>query len=199
MARTGAQVLDELLAISPGGDALPPGRYGWWAQLLAPLGDALAAAEQLDDTLLWEVDPRTALHLLADFERVLGPDRLGRDQGGLDIGQRRQLAWWRWTCKGGCTPAFYQALAASFGEAITIDTFAASQCGPTVCGDELAPQGDELTWRVNLPADAVFTPVCGAAECGDPLGALLASGTSVAAAITLYAQPHTLVLFNYTS
>lgn len=193
MARTADQVMEELLAISPDGDALPLDGTGFWPVHLAPLADALAGAEQLYDTMLAEVDPRTAVKFLPDFERVLGPDPLGRDQVPLDLGQRQALAAQRWAFTGGCSPNFYIGLAALMGIEITITTFTSSQCGATACGDVLAPQADELTWMVLMPAELVFTPVCGAAECGDYLGQLLSN--TLASVITLYAQPHTLVLF----
>ena len=70
--------------------------------------------------MLFEVDPRTAVKFLADFERVLGPDPLGRDQVRLDLGRRQALAAQRWAFTGGCSPGFYIALAALVGAAITI-------------------------------------------------------------------------------
>ncbi len=193
MARTEAEVQAELLAIAPGGEALPADPSSGFAILLSAQADALARCEQTWDSMLPQVDPAEAVQFLADFERVLGPDPLGRDQGSLDIGQRQALAAQRWGFNGGCSPSFYQSLAALVGASITITTFASSQTGAAQCGDALAPQGDELTWQVTLPASLVFTPVCGAAECGDPLGCLFSD--TLAATITLYSQPHTLPLF----
>jgi uncharacterized protein YmfQ (DUF2313 family) len=184
MARTAAELLAELLAISPPGEAFPQDGNSPWAVWLGPLADAISSLEQRQDSLLTQVVPAQAIDLLADFERVLGPDPLGRDQGNLDIGQRQALAAQRWGGTGGGSANFYVALAALVGATISIATFTSSQTGATVCGDALAPQADELTWQVTLPASLVFTPVCGAAECGDPLGAL--PSDKLAGTITLY-------------
>ena len=47
MARTAAEVMEELLAISPGGDALPADGSGLWPIVLAPLADAIARTAAL--------------------------------------------------------------------------------------------------------------------------------------------------------
>lgn len=197
MARSAGEVLGELLAISPPGEALPQDGDSLWAVWLGPLADAIAALELRQDSLLTQAVPAQATDLLADFERVLGPDPLGRDQGGIDIGQRQALAAQRWGFTGGCSPGFYIGLAASLGITIAITEFTSSQCGATVCGDVLAPAADELTWRITMPASLVNEAICGVSECGDRLGSF--ASDPLPAMIARYAQPHTLPVFVLTS
>jgi uncharacterized protein YmfQ (DUF2313 family) len=188
MARGAGDVLAELLAIGPPGIALPQDPDSLWAVWLGPLADAVASLEQMQDSLVHQVDPRVATDLLADFERVLGPDPLGRDAGAVSIGQRQSLAFQRWTFSGGCSPDFYIALAASMGITITIqDRFTSSQCGATVCGDQLGPPGDELTWLITMPATTETDAICGVSECGDALGSF--APNPLEPLITYYAQP----------
>jgi uncharacterized protein YmfQ (DUF2313 family) len=197
MARTTDQVLGEMLAIA---DPLAPtsARDGFWAIHLLPHADALSSAEQLWDGMLPQVDPRLAQDpgFLPDFERVLGPDPLGRDQTALTLAARQQLAYQRWTFSGGCSPNFYIGMAAALGVAITITTFTDSKCGGSVCGDVLAPEGDALTWQVNMPASLVNEAICDVSDCGDCLGSF--ASDPLPALINLYAQPHTLPIFALT-
>lgn len=191
-ARSADEVLDELLAISPAG-LFPPGRDSGWATHLLPIADALATAEQRYETMFPQVDPRNATDFLEDFERVLGPDPLGRDEVALTIAQRQVLAFQRWTFTGGCSPAFYIGLAASLGVTIGIEEFAGAQTGSAVCGDVLAPAEDDLTWRITMPATLVEEAIAGATVCGDPLGQFVSD--PLPALINLYSQPHTLPVF----
>jgi len=192
MARSRDEVLDELLATDPPG-ALSADRGDAWAIHLLPIADALAKAEQRYDAMFPQVDPRNATDFLPDFERVLGPDPLGRDQGALSLGQRQQLACQRWVFQGGCAPNFYIALAASLGITIGIEEFSDNPTGGCVCGDVLAPEADALTWRITMPATLVQEAITGACDCGDPLGWFLTD--LLPALINLYAQPHTLPVF----
>jgi uncharacterized protein YmfQ (DUF2313 family) len=196
MARSTDEVLDELLAIAPPG-ALSPDRDGYWATHLLPLADALSTAEQRYDGMFPQVDPRNATDFLADFERVLGPDPLGRDQTALTLAARQQLAFQRWTFNGGCSLNFYVGLAASLGVGISIQTFQDSRCGDAECGDILAPEADALTWQITMPASLVNEAICGVSVCGDCLGSF--SADPLPALIGLYAQPHTLPVFILSS
>jgi len=192
MSRSTDQVLDELLAIDLGG-ALPDDPGSFWALHLTPLADAISTAEARYDTMFPQVDPRNATDFLEDFERVLGPDVLGRDLGAPSIGQRQQLAYQRWTYAGGCSPNFYIGMAAALGIAISIATFTDYPTGNSVCGDPLAPEGDLLTWQITMPATLVVEAITGFCECGDPLGWF--TSDQLAALIALTAQPHTLPIF----
>lgn len=193
-ARSPEEVLDDLLAISPLG-LFPAARDSGWGTHLLPIATLYSEAEQRFQTMLPQVDPRNAQDpgLLPDFERVIGPDPLGRDETATTLAKRQVLAYQRWVFTGGCSPQFYIDLAASLGVVISIEEFLASQTGDTVCGDVLAPPDDELTWRITMPSTLVEEAITGATVCGDPLGQFV--DDPLPALIRLYAQPHTLPVF----
>lgn len=191
-ARAPEEVLDELLAISPAG-LFPASRDSGWAIHLSPLASLISEAEQRYAEMFPQVDPRNATDFLDDFERVLGPDPLGRDETATTIAERQLLAFQRWTFTGGCSPQFYIDLAATFGITITIETFTSAQTGECVCGDVLSPEVDELTWQISMPSTLVEEAITGSCVCGDPLGQFV--NDPLPALIQLYAQPHTLPVF----
>jgi uncharacterized protein YmfQ (DUF2313 family) len=193
-----SEKLAMLLAIDPPGAALPAEVDSTWGAFLTPLADALDAADARMQAMLPQVDPRNAVDLLPDFERVLGPDPAGRDAGVLSLGARQALAFQRWTGAGGCSPGFYQALATASGVPMTIEEFASAPLGLWELGEsELAPEADDLTWRATLPTELLIDFELGGSELGDALGDF--APNPFAAVLKLYQQPHTLLLISYTT
>lgn len=180
---------------------LPPGR-AWsrdprsdFARIFAGAARAIADLEERVASLAEEIDPRTANRFLSGFERVLGADPCGLDDDG-SIGLRRAAAHRRWTRKGGQSPAYFVALAASYGIDITIETYR-----PVVCGDELgaAPlitSPEQFVWTVRLAAMWERPPILGDQVCGDFLGEIGLS--PVECLIRRYAPAHTIVVFDYS-
>ena len=195
MSRTSTEALADVMQLLPSGFAWPADQDSVMAQFLTPLAAMLSIFEASAEALLTETDPRDADHLLADYERVLGPDPDGRDTGPLS--QRRLVAWQRWTAGGGQSIAFFQALAATFGQTITIEEFQTSMCGRMVCGGVLAPTPAQFVWRVTLPASEVIPAICGAAICGNAaLGTIVPS--PLIGPITRHAPAHTVPVFAYS-
>jgi uncharacterized protein YmfQ (DUF2313 family) len=168
-ARTADQVLGELLAISPAGDAMPMSADTGYATMLRPIAAEFATVEALMQAFATEINPLTATYLLADYERVLGPDPYGRDTVPLTIGEQQQLAFTRWTSKIGVRPADFIALAASFGVPITIMEYQVSTVAEGI-GDFLVEAPTQFAWLVTLPTPAIAAPEVGASEIGDFLG-----------------------------
>lgn len=196
MSRTPDQVLDELRALLPGGWAWPDGPDSGIAALLAPHANALSRLEGAADALLEQTDPRAADELLPDYERVLGPDPAGRYAVWRALDERRRIAYQRWTGIGGQSIAFFVALAASLGVAISIAERQRSQCGRARCGQVLAPSPAQFVWIVTLPTARVVNARCGAARAGQSIGAFTAS---LIEGVIRWAQPsHTIVVFSYT-
>ena len=126
-----------------------------WARVFTPASAEQVLFEEAAEAQLPEATPSTANELLADYERVLGPDPcLGPTPATLQ--QRRQSAHARWTEQGGASRQHYIDLAAKLGYAITIEEFKPSQAGQLRAGMRLAPVGVRFTWRVHAP---VATPV----------------------------------------
>ena len=168
MSRSPQDVLRELIAISPDGEALPLDGAGIWPLWLAPLASEISLCEASAEGMLVEINPGDAVILLPDYERVLGPDPFGRDP--TDLAGRQTLAFQRWTMRGGQSIAFFIGLAASLGVTITIDEAWPLECGEAECGDSLISDPEGLKWLVTLPQTQVFEPECGAIECGDDMG-----------------------------
>ncbi len=138
--------------------------------LFNALLDALAQEPSRIDArvcdLINEADPRTTLELLTDWERAVGlPDKcFGR---GTTIQERRQAIVTRLTSVGGASRAYFIGLAAALGYTITIDEFSPFMCGISRCGQNLNPNGAQITWRINIPGARLTyfrTGVSGAGE-----------------------------------
>jgi uncharacterized protein YmfQ (DUF2313 family) len=198
MARSQAQVLDELLALSPPGWALSHDAGSVWASFLQPVAAEWSRVEASAEALLDEIDPRTSANCLADYQRVLGPDPYGRDAASLNLthSQLVQLAYQRWTASGGCSIADYVALAAQMGVAITITERKLFRCGASVCGDTLACTPQQFVWLVTLPQTQVTKFRTGASRCGEPLG--LITPSPVVPLLQGEAPAHTTPVFSYT-
>jgi uncharacterized protein YmfQ (DUF2313 family) len=195
MSRTPETVLAELLALSPPGDALPLDGSGVWPQMLWPLANEISRFEGLAEEMLAEVNPGEAQYLLADYERVLGPDPYGRDATALTLADQQALTLSRWTSRYGVRPADFVALAASFGEAITItDDFplTTAGCFADVC---LVDGPTRFVWIVNMPAAVIEYAYASQASAGDLLGSF--SPSLVQPVIAGRAPAHTTPVFNY--
>ena len=145
--------------------------------LLHAIGDELARVDSRGVDLLEEADPRTATETLDAWERVLAIPRQATDA------ERRLAVTTALVQQGGQTPAYYTALAAAAGYAVTITPSfgalvlrAGFRAGDRCFGTEWAH-----TWEVRV---------------SPPTGAALSHG-ELEAAIRATAPAHTVVLFTY--
>ncbi|MDA8049955.1 MAG: DUF2313 domain-containing protein [Rhodospirillales bacterium] len=196
MSRTSAEVLDELLAISPLGEAPTQAPDGMWATMLSPLASAISDCEATAEEFETEIDPETALALLPDYERVLGPDPCGRDSTGLSTAERQLLAYQRWRARGGQSIAYFEAVAESLGTSVTIQTFQTFVTGRSTTGQNLINTPRQFEWLVTLPQTLVTLFTTGASVTGDLLGDFEAD--PAVCPIQNDAPAHTLPVFSYT-
>jgi uncharacterized protein YmfQ (DUF2313 family) len=195
--RSPDDVLAALLAYLPPGWAINSAPDGMVANFLRPLAAEQSLFETQAEAQLEEVDPRDANYLLTDYERVLGPDPYGRDVSTDSVALRRQIAFQRWTARGGQSPAYFIGLAASLGVTITITEKRTSACGRSICGDDrTAPTPAQFCWVVGLPETVVQTARCGASNCGAGYLGLI-TPNPVQAAIEHDAPAHTQPIFSY--
>ncbi len=157
----------------------------------APIADAEAEAERLMD----EIDPRTAVRLLPDFERVLGPDRCGRDLAAQTIEQRQRLAHQRWTARGGASIPYFIQVAANLGVTIEIEEFWPSKANVLRAGQPLVAEGEQFTWRIRLALISQWVFRAGQNRAGDPLGGYALN--DVECELRRLKPAHTLVVFVY--
>ena len=169
MSRTVHTILGSLIGKLPIGWVLAF-RGGVLDALLDALAHPLADAEAEAEALMREIDPRTAVRLLPDFERVLGPDPCGRDLGNRTVEQRQRQAHQRWTARGGQSVSYFVETAARLGAAIEVEEFWPSKAGVLRAGQPLVAEGEQFTWRVKLALISQWWFRAGQNVDGDPLG-----------------------------
>jgi uncharacterized protein YmfQ (DUF2313 family) len=199
IARDRDAILAEALAIDPPGWLMPEDD-GVYAAILGGFAQGVAQLEAMVAQLLDEFDPRTALHCLPDYERVLGPDPCRPDGSALTLEARRMSAHQRWTARGGASINYFITLAARRGVAITITEQVASVAFGTdgaVAGDELVMSPEQFAWTVHVPAPVEeYFAIAGEAQAGDLLYDFTLS--DIECDIRRRAPAHTLVAFDYS-
>ncbi|MDH4319864.1 MAG: DUF2313 domain-containing protein [Desulfobulbaceae bacterium] len=196
MAMTAADYLSMLQALLPTGAAWPRVLTSELSALLGGISEELARIDERAEDLLNEADPRTALELLEDWERVAGlPDSCS---GDIDTMQERHEALeQRLTELGGQSRAYFIAVAERLGYVITIEEFEPFICNDSECGDELC--GDDTVrswWQVTVADAKIIDFVCGESECGDALGDIDRADTLECICNQLK-PAHTQLIFNY--
>lgn len=195
MTRSSTTIRQSLAAKLPTGFALAK-RDGVLDAIYSAFAAAFANAEQDVHDLLREINPRMANKLLADFERVLGPDPCGRDQGARTLDQRQRLAYQRWTATGGQSIPYFINLAAVLGFSISIQEFWPSLANVLRAGQRLIPRGEEFVWLVKLKLENAWVFRAGRNVAGDRLGGFEISD---AECILRRLKPaHTTLVFSYT-
>ncbi|WP_319519627.1 putative phage tail protein [uncultured Martelella sp.] len=159
-------------------------------------GEVLTA-EQAAATMMDEIDPRTADHCLADFERVLGPDPAKRDLALSGIDDRRKLAHQRWTAKGGQSIPYFLRIGEMLGLDIAITEFWPSRAGVLRAGTPLIADGEQFTWLISMPAVEVVPFRVGRNRAGHSLAAFQVNG-SAEAYFQLIKPAHTRLIFQYS-
>ncbi len=189
-------------------------RYRSMLQRLQPLGLAWTrnpesvlgrlyagfAVEQLrverrGEDLLAELDPRTTVEMLVDWEHVTGlPDACTGPLASTSA--RRAAIVARLGELGGQSRAYFISLAAALGYTITITEFDAFTVGMTV-GQPLNGADWQFAWRVQAPEVSVRTFEVGTGVAGDPLRDW---GNDLLECAIERAKPaHTVVHFAYSS
>lgn len=161
----------QLQALLPPGLAWPRARGSTLTALLEALAAEFARADARTWKLIDESDPRSALELLTDWERVCGLPNACSAELATTLQERRAAVVARLTAIGGASPAYFIALASATGYAIEIDEFRPFVAGLSRCGDRLnGGHAVRHQWRVRVSGPR-YTPFrTGASQCGDLLG-----------------------------
>jgi uncharacterized protein YmfQ (DUF2313 family) len=193
--RTLSTILQSLVSKIAPGFALGL-RGGVLDALFEAAADRLVTIEADAEAMMRETDPRSAYHLLPDFERVLGPDPCGRDLNTRSIEDRQRIAHQRWTATGGQNIPYMVSLAAKLGVAITVDEFWPTRTGNLRCGQRLRPEGTQFLWRINVPGlVAVVKFRTGASVTKHRLGTFNIS--DIECELRRVKPAHTVLVFNY--
>lgn len=200
LPRDAAAYAGQLRQLLPRGLAWEFGRDSVFAQLLAGLAEELARVDARGLDMLEEADPRTALELLPDWERVAGlPDACtGRPD---NAGERQAALQQKLTGLGGQSRQAFIELAARLGYVIWIEEHRPARVGARI-GDCLNGPDFAFCWTVHVrPFDGYLEEATfiAQAQIGDRLGVRLRGfGAIDLECVIARARPaHTIVLFAY--
>lgn len=154
MGISAEQYLNQLQALLPLGAAWPRDAESTLTKLLHAFADELARVDGRAAALIDEADPRTTSEMLADWERVAGlPDSCVAVE--QSTAQRIAALVTKLTTIGGQSRAYYIALAATLGYAITITEFNEHSVDDDV--DALLYSAAwQFAWQVNAPLNTIF-------------------------------------------
>lgn len=183
--------LAQLHALLPVGGAWNRSEGSNLSRVLAVIADALARVDARGDALLREADPRRAVELLADWERVTGI----RADEELTQQERRGEVVSRLVTTGGQSRTYFIELARALGYEVTITEFRPFRAGRSVAGDALTNGPWRHTWRVNAPPVTIWPFRAGAGAAGEPLRVW--GNERLESTIERYAPAHTLLQFGY--
>lgn len=196
MALADTDYLRQLQALLPPGPAWSKDEGDLLTRLLAGLSGELARVDGRAWQIVEEADPRTVAELFADWERVAGlPDACAQAFGGEQtVAQRRSALVGRLTTLGGQSPAYFIALAAAIGYAITITEFSEHTVNDDVEHGLYGPAWN-FAWQVNAALNTV-TEITVDSTVEEPLAAW---GNALLECVLNRLKPvHTAVLYSYT-
>lgn len=195
MGVNAAGYLAHLQALLPPGAAWTREKEAQLTQLLRALAEELARVDQRAADLLREADPRQALEMLADWERLAGlPDPCAPIADTLQ--ERRGAVHAKLVATGGQRRQYYIDLAAAMGVEITITEFFPFRVGYSAVGDPLASDDAwRHTWQVDAPETIITHFAAGQSAVGQPLRKW--GNELLECAIGTRKPAHTEVLFAY--
>jgi len=144
--------------------------------------------------LINEVDPRTSVELINEWETVTGlPDPCVNLTQTLQ--QRRLAVVEKLTRLASLSPRYYIEVANALGYDVTITEFKPFRVGTSHMGDSINGNDWQFTWRVNAPAVTVRVFTIGQSGMGEPLR--LWGNEILECAISRVKPAHTFVVFGF--
>jgi uncharacterized protein YmfQ (DUF2313 family) len=185
----------QMQALLPRGFAWALAPAAWLTRLLSGLSPEFARIHGRVLDLIRESDPRTTVEMLQEWERALGlPDNCSSTLAPT-LQARRDYVLTRLVSLGGQSRAYYIAVAARLGYAISIEEFRPFQCGRSQCGDALNSQDWIWVWQVNGPAVTIRNFACGESTCGEPLRTW--GNDTLECRLNSIKPAHTRIIFSY--
>lgn len=170
-----ADYASSLAALFPRGLAWPRHPDSIVGQVIGGLAHCFSRSNTDLAALLEEADPRTAIALLDDWERVLDLPDGCTGEGASTIQGRRTAILSKLLMQGGQSRAAFLKLAETLGYQISIDEFRPFRVGFSRAGDPLIGIEGAYLWRVRIYAVPVLRFQAGSSQTGDPLAAGTAS------------------------
>lgn len=157
----------QLMALLPKGAAWARQNTTKLHTLIDGMAQELARVDQRGEALISEADPRKAVELLTDWERVTGlPDDCLPEAGTQS--ERRSAVLGRLSSTGGQSVPFFIDLAEALGFTVSIVEFdlfvAGSDAGDLLYGDDWV-----FSWQVQAPEETVNGFAVGEGAAGEPL------------------------------
>ena len=194
MSMNAEQYRTQLLALAPPGAALPKELDSVFADLALAMADEQARVDGRADDVLAELDPRTSMELLPDWERVCAlPSKCSFSSETIQ--ERRDAVELILTAQGGQTPAFYEEAAATIGVAAKVEEFRPFCAGASSAGDPLTNEPWTHAWRMRGPEETIKLFTAGGSSAGDPLAKW--GNEMLECHISRLAPAHTIVTFAY--
>lgn len=158
----------QMIALSPQGNAWPQESSSIWVTLLNALAQEFARIDARDYALQNEIFPDTTVELLPDWERVAGlPDVCTVLGSSIDIRRKDLLTKLTW--RGGASPSYFINLGASLGYTITITEFHPFRVDQDYVGEALCGDGWNYVWQVNSALNTENFFQAGRNTAGQPL------------------------------
>ncbi len=160
---------------------LPPG-MAWQLEdtsVLTLIHSALAKTfgrvDARTQQLLAEMDPRTALEMLKEWEVWVGLPDTCTNYAGKTLSERRILLWQHLTRRRSLALTMYKELANALGYSIEIIPHGKPfVCGRSRCGHALGGGAIErLVWKVTIIGHRHRDFICGSSRCGQSLGSII--------------------------
>lgn len=193
-AMTDEDYFQQLKALLPKGAAWAAEDGSVLANLLRAMGSAFSWVDARTQDLLDEVDPRTTVECLGDWEKELGlPDNCGSPPTTLQ--QRRAAVLAKYTAIGGQSPQYFINVAAAHGYTITITENFPFRFGISTFGSAFNGGPETFTWQVNAPAVTPVYFTFGQSCFGEPFESY--RNDLLECLINKLKPAHTEVVFNY--
>jgi uncharacterized protein YmfQ (DUF2313 family) len=145
------------------------------------------------DALQNELDPRTTVEMLTDWERVLGLPDACTGPGGT-LAQRQRACVQRLLGNGGPSIPNIVAAALILGYVVTVNGFTTydvnSPCTKNICNEQW-----RFAWQVNAPSTTETYSTC-MSFCTDPLAVW--GNTYIQCEIANYNPAHNVLIFSYS-
>ena len=153
MKRTAEHYLSQLQALLPPGAAWPREDGQTLTEFLHALAEEFARIDGRASDIIREMDPRTVIEMLTDWERAYGlPDPC--TQAADTIPERINVLYEKVIRVGDQSPQYFIDVAAQLGFEITITEFFPFTVG-SLANELLYGQAWRFAWRVNAPAETV--------------------------------------------
>ena len=188
-----ADFLAAFQALFPTGPVWPRDADAAQTQTLLSLVKGYTRQAARAANLLVDAFPVAPVELLPEWELTLGlPDPCAGPAPSLEIAQQQVAA--RFIGAGGQSVAYYTAVAAALGYAITITQYTAYTVGMPV-GLGLTGTAWANAWTVNAPSFSIQSFRVGHNAAGDPLASW--GNTVLQCELQRLAPAHTVLLFKY--